>query len=151
MRCLVASVVAAVCLPACMGSMPSAHQDNAALRDELTALEKQSWVAWQKRDGAFFASFLAEDHVEVGFQGPAGKAAIVAFVGSPACVVENYDVDHFSATRISRDTALLVYHARQKTTCGGAAVPSPAWASSLYVHRDGRWQNAAYQQSPTTQ
>jgi len=57
--------------------------------------------------------------------------------------VRSYDVDQFGLTRISSDTALLVYHARQDTTCGSALVPSPVWASSLYVLRGGRWQNAA--------
>lgn len=132
----------------CLGcaAVPSAVAD-ARLRDELIALEKQSWQAWQARDGKFFAGFLADDHVEVGFGGPAGKQAIVEFVGSPACVVSSYSLDDFQLTRVSHDAALLVYHARQDTTCGGAAVPSPAWASSLYAYRAGRWQNVAYQQS----
>ena len=30
-----------------------------------------------------------------------------------------------------------------------AAAALDAWASSLYVRRDGRWQNALYQQTPT--
>ena len=76
------------------------------------------------------------------------KTAVVEFVGRPACIVESYAVDRFQMTRLSPDTALLVYHVEQKTTCGKVPVPSPAWASSLYVYREDRWVNAAYQQSP---
>lgn len=115
----------------------------------LTALEKQSWAAWQARDAAFFDSFLSADHVEVGFGGPAPREAVLAVVGSPACRVESYSVDRFSATAIDADTVLLVYHAAQSTTCGGKPVPSPVWVSSLYARRDGRWRNVMYQQTPT--
>jgi hypothetical protein len=63
------------------------------------------------------------------------------------CQVKSYTVDHFKATRIDVNTALLTYHAAQDTQCGSAGVPSPVWVSSLYVRRSGRWLNAAYQQT----
>lgn len=121
--------------------------DNSALKETLTRLEKQSWEAWKNRDGKFFQEFLSEDHVEVGFTGPANKAAIVAFVASPICVVKTYAVDNFNLTRFDEHTALLTYRAEQDTTCNGKAVPSPAWASSLYVRRGRVWVNAFYQQT----
>jgi hypothetical protein len=52
-------------------------------------------------------------------------------------------------TKLSANTAVLVYHAQQKTLCGKLAVPSPVWVSSLYVRRNGRWLNAVFQQTPT--
>lgn len=143
----VTGLSATLLLAACCTLTTSPPADTAVLKDQLVALEKQSWVAWQKRDGQFFASFLSEDHVEVGASGPTGKTHVVAFVGSPSCSVQSYAVDSFQLTRVASDTALLVYHAQQKTTCGGIPVPSPVWVSSLYVYRDGRWQNAMYQQS----
>jgi hypothetical protein len=51
---------------------------------------------------------------------------------------------------VAEDTALLAYRAEQKTMCGGFAVPSPAWVSSLYVKRGSRWVNVLYQQTPIT-
>ena len=116
-----------------------------SLQIELTTIEKQSWVAWQGHDGKFFQSFLSDDHVEVGAAGIATKAQVVAYVGSGSCVVTHYSVDHFHATRFDTNTALLTYRAEQQTTCGGAAVPSPAWVSSLFVRRNGKWVNALYQ------
>ena len=148
MRYTILGVIAGALLAGCAAHPAKVEAGDGALREQLIALEKQSWIAWQKRDGAFFATFLSDDHVELGPQGPSGKPAIVAFVGSPVCTVRSYDVDQFSLTRISSDTALLVYHARQDTTCGNTLVPSPVWASSLYVLRAGRWQNAAYQHNP---
>jgi hypothetical protein len=121
--------------------------DDARLAAELTALEKQSWVAWQGHDGAFFGRVLSADHVEMQGNGPAGKAGVVASVKA-GCVVKSYAVDQFRVTRFGPDTALLTYRAEQDTTCGTAHVPSPVWATSLFVRRDGRWQNALYVHSP---
>jgi hypothetical protein len=118
-----------------------------ALEETLVNLEKQSWEAWQKRDGKFFQEFLSDDHVEVGMGGPATKRQIVAFVGSPICVVKSYKVDKFHLTKFSNDTALLTYWAEQDTTCNSNRVPSPAWVSSLYVKRGDRWLNVLYQQT----
>jgi len=121
-----------------------------ALKDTLVSLERQSWQAWQRRDGAFFEAFLSDDHVEVGFGGVTRKAAVVAGVASPACVVHSFAIDSFQLTRLNPTTALLTYHAAQQTLCNGHAVPSPVWASSLYVRRASRWFNAMYQQSQET-
>jgi len=123
--------------------------DKAALKESLVKLEKQSWEAWQKRDGKFYQEFLSDDHVEVGPGGTSSKAEVVAFVGSPACVVRSWSVDGFELTVFDANTALLTYHAQQDTTCRGP-VPSPAWVSSLYVRRGGRWLNALYQQTKTS-
>jgi hypothetical protein len=124
-----------------------AAREQADLLETLTRLEKASWEAWQKRDGAYFDAFLSDDHVEVGIGGPTGKATVVAGVASPNCIVRSYEIDHFALTVFAADSALLTYHAQQDTTCRGQAVPSPAWASSLYVRRDGHWRNALYQQT----
>lgn len=120
-----------------------------ALTRTLISLEKQSWEAWKKRDARFFQNFLSDDHVEVGFNGPATKAQVVAFVGSPTCVVKSYSVDRFEVVMFDEKSAVVTYHAAQDTSCNGTAVPSPVWVSSLYVKRGGRWLNALYQQTKT--
>jgi hypothetical protein len=120
---------------------------NDALKETLIRLEKQSWEAWKKRDGKYFQEFLSQDHVEVGFSGVTNKAAVVTGVASPICVVSSYSLDHFELTAFNANTALLTYHAEQDTACNGNAVPSPVWASSLYVKRGDRWLNALYQQT----
>ena len=119
-----------------------------SLDETLIALEKQSWVAWQDHDGAFFDRFLSDDHVEMQGAGPTGKAPVVAAV-KVGCKVKSYVIDHFRVAQFNADTALLTYRAQQDTTCGAVRVPSPVWATSLFVRRDGRWQNALYVHSPS--
>jgi hypothetical protein len=120
----------------------------ASLAESLIALEKQSWEAWQKNDGAFFSRFLSDDHVEMGAGGPSTKQQVAAFVASKACAVKSYAVRDFRVTQLNASTAVVTYRAEQDTTCGPAKVPSPAWATSVYVLRGRRWQNALYQQTP---
>ena len=140
--------VAMVCVSSGYGQ-PPASVNEAAVKEELVKLEKQSWEAWKNRDGKFFQDFLADDHVEVGFGGVANKKEIVEFVASPVCTVKSYELDHFELKMFDERTALLTYREAQDTMFH-KAVPSPCWVSSLYVKRDGRWLNVLYQQSQIT-
>src|ERR1041385_2296595 len=89
--------------------------DEAALKEHLVKLEKQSWEAWKNRDGKFFQNFLSDDHVEVGFGGVASKKEVVEIVGSPVCTVKSYKLDHFQLKLLDHDTALLIYCEAQDT------------------------------------
>jgi hypothetical protein len=149
-RLLVPAVLALTVIASAGDVQSQSVAGDGALLEALTHLEKASWDAWQKRDGAFFQTFLSPDHVEVGLGGPTSKATVVAGVASPICVVKSYEVGQFALTVFNADTAVLTYHAQQDTTCNGVRVPSPVWTSSLYIKRAGRWQNALYQQTPTT-
>ena len=123
-----------------------------ALGQRLIALEKQSWVAWQKMDAKFWQGFLSDDHVELnGFIGATGKKQVIEGIASGGCKVAGYAVDHFTFHRFDATTALLIYHAAQDTSCGAAKVPSPVWATSLYQLRGGRWQNVLYGHTPIMQ
>ena len=129
------------------GALLAGAAQAASLEDTLIGLEKRSWVAWQGHDAAFFERFLSADHVEIQPNGEGSKAGVVAGVKA-GCTVASYAIDHFKVTRFSADTALLTYRAEQDTACGGHPVPSPVWATSLFVKRDGRWQNALYAHVP---
>jgi hypothetical protein len=142
---------AAVCLVLLVrpdaGRAEIASAEQAALKEQLVKLEKQSWEAWKNHDGKFFQEFLSDDHVEVGFGGVSTKAEVVSVVGSTLCQVNSYEVDHFELKMLDDETALLTYRETQDTTCQGKAVPSPCWVSSLYMKRGERWLNVLYQQS----
>ena len=139
-----------MCTLPTLGAREPAPASNEPLAATLGALEKQSWVAWKARDAHFFESFLTANHVEIGPGGLANKAAVVASVGSPVCTVAGYSLGDFKFTQIGADTAVLNYRAEQQTMCAGVAVPSPVWATSVYVKRDGKWRNAIYQQTPAS-
>jgi len=114
----------------------------------IRQLESESWVAWKTHDAAFFEQFLADDHVEVHGYGITNKSAVVAGVRSPSCVVHTYSLGPLTVAKTSVDSVLVTYRAEQDTLCGGARVPSPVWATSLYVKRASRWVNVLYQHTP---
>ena len=124
-----------------------AESPDAALKDKLVGLEKQSWEAWKNHDGNFFQDFLSNDHVEVGFGGVTNKSQVVAGVSSGVCTIHSYSLDHFELRVFTKELALLTYRETQETACAGKPVPAPCWVSSWYAVRDDRWQNIAYQQS----
>ena len=72
-------------------------------------------------------------------------------VRSPAGVVRSYSLGPLSLLALAPEVVLVSYRAEQDSVCGEAKVPSPVWATSLYVKRSGRWLNALYQHTPTTQ
>jgi hypothetical protein len=118
------------------------------LQDYLTGLEKQSWVAWQKQDAGFWDQFLSDDHLELGPYGASSKHDVVGAIAKRICTVRSWSVDKFTFRRVGADTAMLIYLANQDTSCGGNQVPSPAWATSIYQRRHGRWVNVYYAQTP---
>lgn len=146
MRHRIAAGLALASLSAAADAKPISDK---VLGRQLIALEKQSWVAWQRMDSKFWQRFLSDDHVELnGFIGATGKKQVIGGIASGECKVASYAVDHFTFRRFSPDTALLIYRAAQDTKCGAFKVPSPVWATSLYQLRGGRWQNVLYGHTP---
>jgi len=145
-------ILVLMCFLGCLTGMAWASEavDDASVKNEIVALERQSWAAWKGHDGKFYEGFLSSDHIEVAPNGVSGKAQVVASVAGPACTVESYALSAIKFARIAADVAALTYRAEQKATCGGKPVPSPAWTTSVYVHRDGRWQNMIYQPTPAS-
>ena len=124
------------------GVLPADEQ--ALIRD----LESKSWVAWKAQDAKFFEQFLSNDHVEVHGYGVVGKAAVVGAIRKAACSVASYSLGPLTIVQASSDSVLVTYRAEQSTKCGNATVPSPVWATSVYVKRAGTWLNILYQQTP---
>ena len=139
------AIALALVLSTIAGAKAVPLADDAQVKAALIDLETKSWVAWKGHDGKYFDGFLSADHVEVGFGGPIGKAMVVKGVAGPACTVESYEIGEMQFTRMAEDSAVLVYRAEQNTKCGGQPVPSPVWATSVYVKRDGKWLNFLYQ------
>ena len=129
-------------------SQPAAAQGAGDVKQTLIDLEKGAWEAWKKKDGNYFETFLTDDTVQVNAAGVARKAQIVKGIGSSDCEVRGYTTDGFDLVMLNPDTALLTFSATQDATCGGAAEPSPVWASTVFVRRGGKWLAAFHQETP---
>jgi len=121
----------------------------AALREELMALEKESWEYLKTRDRAAMRRFLPDDALLI-FSGTRyDKDAMLDHMA-------NYRLDHYEIEptyglrAIGPDAAALIY----RVTSRGAnrfdrTATDKVLATSLYVRRNGRWRAVLYQETPS--
>lgn len=110
--------------------------------DDPVVREKQVWDAIKKKDYDRFASFLAEDQIEVFGWGVNDKAASVE--GIKHADLSSSVLSDFRMAKISDDVSIVTYMIK-----GGGDVPSKgARASTTWVKRDGKWL-AIYHQDTT--
>jgi len=114
--------------------------------DEVTVrLERQGWEALKAKDTTTYERLLAEDFVSVGSDGITTKSEEKNL---PAQItLDDYKWEHMRVVHFNPDVTLLVYKATQKATVSGQSVPTPTWISSLWIKRNGSWQNTFYQET----
>ncbi len=124
--------------------------DSAKLRDELMALERQSWDYTKARNRPALRRFLADDLLQIFSDGSHyTKSEFLAYVTNYR--LDSYAIEPtYAVRRISPDVALLIY----RVTSRGAArldrtTTDKVLATSLYVRRSGQWTSVLYQETPT--
>lgn len=120
------------------------------LADELVAIDQALWAGWDSGDAGPFKEHLTDDHVQAvaGAGVVSGKDKIIAGLDADACEVRSFDFQEVSVRRLADEVAILNYVATQDASCGGEALPPKVFATSVFVHRDGKWLSAAYQETP---
>lgn len=133
-----------------LGQVKTPKHTDDSVEAQLIALEKQAAEAWKNKNGSFFQSFLSEDTMILGTMGLIdNKSQIVRAISSSNCEVKNYSLNNFRVTMLEKNTAVLTYKATQDVTCNGKPEPAGAWASTVYVNREGKWLAAFHQETPT--
>ena len=133
-------------IAACLPFTAATAAPSSSIEQTLVALEKQSWAAWQAKDVAFWQRHLSADHVEMdGPNGPQDRNYVMSAVAGRKCAVASYTLDNFTFRQLGAGAAMLVYHAAQEFACGDKRIPSAGWVTSLYLRRDGRWQNILFE------
>jgi hypothetical protein len=107
------------------------------LTNTLQSLETQLLEPTTRRDPAALESLLAEDFIEFGSSGRIfSRASIIA-----GLQLESYsppELLDFAATLLAPAVALATYRTMRRDESGQ---PGPAaLRSSLWIHRQGRWQ-----------
>jgi len=134
--------------------LPAQAQDQPdipTLREQLMAMERQSWEFLRSRDRAAMRRFLPDDALQIYADGTRyTKSQVIDYM--PDYRLDRYDIEPTYGLRmISPDAALLIY----RVTSRGAArfdrpETSKVLATSLYVRRDGKWRAVLYQETPST-
>jgi uncharacterized protein (TIGR02246 family) len=121
----------------------------ADLKEEIVAVEKASWKAYQDHDGKAYGDTLTDDAIVISASGDvlAGREKIVADASSTSCNVKNFDIADTKLRQLSADSAILTYTLTQDVTCEGKKMPAKAFATSIYVRHGGKWRWTSYQET----
>jgi hypothetical protein len=112
--------------------------------DDPIAREKQVWDAIKKKDYDRFASFLADDQIEVFAWGVNDKAGSVE--GIKHANLSSGVLSDFKTLKINDDAVITMYMIKG----GGDISPSGERASTLWAKRDGKWLAVYHQDTPVT-
>lgn len=118
----------------------------AQLQQQLSEMEKTLWTAWKYKDAAPFETNLSADTVMVGEMGVSGKSSVTSEIKN--CDVKSFSLSDWKMTKLNASAALLTYKATEEGSCGGMALPSSVWASSIWVKRKDVWVAAFHQETP---
>lgn len=124
--------------------------DTAKLREQLMALERQSWDYMKKRDRAALHHFLADDLLQVYADGSRYyKNDFLDYMVDYR--LDSYDVEPgYEVHVIGPTVAILVYRITFRGTPRfDLAKTDKVLATSTYVRRNGKWTGVLYQETPS--
>ena len=103
----------------------------ADLKEEIVAIEKATWKAYQDHDGKAYGDTLTDDAVVVSASGNVytGRQQLVADASSTSCTVKNFDFTDTKLRQLSADSAILTYKVTQDVTCEGKKMPTKVFAT----------------------
>ena len=107
-----------------------------SLEETLIAREKEVWERIKKKDGAGFATYLAEDQIYVKDKGVHTKAETVK--GISEADAADLTLDDWKVLMIDKDAAVVTYKATPKAMACGPE-PVAQRNSTVWVKRGGKW------------
>jgi len=121
---------------------PAVVKSTEPVADDPVAREKQVWDSIKKRDFDRFASFLAEDQIEVFPWGVNDKAASVK--GIQEVDLSSAVLSDFKTIKVDDDAVVVTYLIKGS----GDLPPTGSRGSTVWAKRDGKWL-AVYHQDTT--
>jgi hypothetical protein len=135
---LVAALLAGVLVPA---------DDAGSATDAVEKSLRQLNDAFVSRDAGTLRKLMIADHISITpYAGREGRDKQIQSL--PNYTIEKYSTEKMKANAIAKDVVLLTYEVRYSGTYKGKALAPRSMASSIWVRRDGRWQEAVYQETP---
>jgi hypothetical protein len=138
-----AAVVVVLAMSVGMGAQA---MDKAAVEKALMANEQKVNDAFQKKDVATFKSLVAADGVAVDASGiTMGMADIEKMIAGTD--VTEFQISDMKVHWFDANTAVVVYKWTGKGMAMGQPVPSPTYASTVWVNSSGTWMAHFHQES----
>jgi hypothetical protein len=117
-----------------------------ALREQIVAKERQELEALKSGNTQEFASLIAEDAVFVDPRGTASKAEVVGHIGDFKLL--EFSMDDIKFVALSDTSGVIAYKLTEKGTSHGREFTSTAYASAVWVQKDGKWVCVFSQETP---
>jgi ketosteroid isomerase-like protein len=137
--------LSAVMFTALKGQAADPPPSQQAVAAQIIAREKASFDAWQRKDKAFFADFLADDSTLFGSMNPYLETdPKVNFLPKFEQYVEMFKINDFSMynprVQVYGDTAVLTYNSSTSVTFGGQPMNYTSKVTSVYVKQGNTWR-----------
>jgi uncharacterized protein (TIGR02246 family) len=138
-------LIAAVCSLAIFAGSNRAAAEPQSVSDQIIAREKASFDAWQRKDKAFFANFLADDSTYFSFDSPYLQTdPKVNFLPKFDKYAEMFKINDFQMynprVQVYGDTAILTYNSGVSISMGGQPMNYTAKVTSVYVKQGNAWR-----------
>ena len=127
-----------------------AVQARADTAEEVERSVRSIQTAFNKGDVDTLKGLMTKDHVAILSYARFDNAADQLKVLSDWKTSE-FKVDGLKVKTLTRDVALVSFQATIKGTYKGKEVPSPVQVAEVWIHRDGEWLQASYQETPVDQ
>lgn len=116
-----------------------------AIAAQIIAREKASFEAWQRKDKAFFADFMADDSTYFSFMNPYletdPKANFLPKFEKYAEMFKFNDYQMYNPrVQVYGDTAILTYNSSVSASMGGQPINYTAKVTSVYAKQGNTWR-----------
>lgn len=123
----------------------SAENNPQAIAAQIIAREKASFEAWQRKDKAFFADFLADDSTFFSFENPYletdPKENFLPKFEKFAEMFKFNDYQMYNPrVQVYGDTAVLTYNSSVSASFAGQPINYTAKVTSVYVKQGNTWR-----------
>lgn len=123
----------------------STESSQQAIAAAIIAREKASFEAWQRKDKAFFADFMAEDATYFSFQSPylemEPKLNFLPKFEQYAEMMKFNDYQMYNPrVQVYGDTAVLTYNSSISASFAGQPINYTAKVTSVYVKQGNTWR-----------
>ncbi len=123
----------------------SAEPNQQAIAASIIAREKSSFEAWQRKDKAFFADFMADDATMFSWMSPYletdPKVNFLPKFEQYAEMVKFNDYSMYNPrVQVYGDTAVLTYNSAISASFGGQPVNYTAKVTSVYAKQGNTWR-----------
>lgn len=124
----------------------SASKGKSSLEETIISMEKRAWEAVKNRDTKAFSELFAADGMMADSAGFATRSAF--FQTLPDLTISQYTLTDFKVMMIDKDSAIITYKADVKGSFKGQAFPpNPAYVSSIWTKRGGKWMAVYHQET----